>query len=152
ERKEIDQVGGKGPLGGKGLELAWLNPIDAFFLHIQGSGVVEFGKKRIRVGYAAQNGSPYIPIGKTLTDVIPLEQMSLQRLPRYLATLPPEKQQEIFNRNPSYVFFQKLKEESLTYSGAAVTPGRTIASDPLFFPKGLLAFLEIEEPHFPDPE
>ncbi len=138
------------PLAGKGLELAWVDPIDAFYLEIQGSGVVELPGKKIRVGYDSQNGFPYVAIGKFLTDVIPLEEMSMQRIRAHLETLPRQQQQEIFDKNPSYVFFRKLKGLSLTFSGAEVTAGRTIASDQLFFPKGTLAFLEMELPVFPD--
>lgn len=151
ERKEIDPIDTKSPYSGKNMEIAWVDPIDAFFLQIQGSGVVEFSKgQRIRVGYASQNGSPYFALGKALVDVIPLEQMSMQRIRQYLETLPNNQKQELFNNNPSYVFFQELNGKSLTYSGAEVTPGRTIATDSFLFPKGLLGYLEIENPEFAD--
>lgn len=151
ERAEIDLVGGGGPLGGQNLELCWVDPIDAFFIQIQGSGLVDLGEgKKIRVGYASQNGAPYVAIGKHLLHAIPLEQMSMQRIRQHLETLPRAEQQEIFNKNPSYVFFQELPGLSLTYSGAEVTPGRTIATDQYFFPKGLLAFFDIELPVFAD--
>lgn len=149
DRAEIDAA--PGALAGRKLELAWVDPIDAFFLQIQGSGVVEFESgKKLRVGYAGQNGFPYVAIGKHLTEVIPIEQMSMQRIRQHLETLPKERQQELFNKNPSYVFFQELFGDSLTYSGAEVTPGRAIATDQFFFPKGTLAFLDIELPVFAD--
>ena len=146
ERSEID---GKQPLAGKGLELVWLEPVDAFFLEIQGSGVVDLpGGKRLRVGYDGQNGAPYVPIGKFLTDVIPLEQMSMQRIRRHLASVTPEERDAVLYKNPSYVFFKTLDSQSLTYSGAEVTAGRTIATDRNLFPKGVLSFFQIEEPTF----
>lgn len=151
ERKDIDLVQGASPLSGKNLELAWVNPIDAFFLQIQGSGIVEFYPgQRIRVGYAGANGSSYFAIGKALTNVIPMAQMSMQRIRQHLQTLNPDQLQEVLNKNPSYVFFQELQGKSLTYSGAEVTPGRTVATDQFLIPKGLLAYFEIETPEFSD--
>jgi membrane-bound lytic murein transglycosylase A len=139
------------PLAGKGLELVYVDPIDAFFVEIQGSGVVELPDgSKLRIGYDGQNGGKYEPIGKYLWHVIPKELMSMQRIRRHLETLDREKQQDIFDRNPSYVFFKELKGESLTYSGSEVTAHRTIASDSFLFPKGTLAFLEIETPIFSD--
>jgi membrane-bound lytic murein transglycosylase A len=147
-RSEID---GAESLKGRKLELAWLDPVDAFFLEIQGSGLVEFAPgDQMRVGYAAQNGYPYQAIGKFLTHVIPLEQMSMQRIRQYLSGVSPAERDAVLNQNPSYVFFQKLKGLSLTYSGAEVTAGRTIATDKFLFPKGVLGFLDIELPIFPD--
>lgn len=150
DRAEIE---GSEILQGKKLELAWLEPMDAFFLEIQGSGVVEFGgRDRMRVGYAAQNGHPYQAIGKFLTHVIPLEQMSMQRIRQYLSNVSAEERDAVLFQNPSLVFFQKLDGLSLTYSGAEVTAGRTIATDRFLFPKGTLGFLDIELPVFADTE
>lgn len=147
-REEIESAQA---LAGKNLEIAWVNPIDAFFLEIQGSGsVILPNGKRIRVGYGGQNGWPYEAIGKHLYHVIPKEQMSMQRIRQYLETLGREQQQEIFNLNPSFVFFEELKTGAMTYSGAVATAGRTIASDQYLFPKGTLGFLNIELPVFAD--
>ncbi len=146
DRKNID-VDMK--LKGQNLELAWVEPVDSFFIQIQGSGVVEFEDgEKIRVGYAAQNGHPYIPIGKFLTDVIPLESMSMQKIKQHLDTLSEKEKQEILNKNPSYVFFKKLDGLALTYAGMEVSDGRTIATDLHLFPKGAMAFLDVEEPVF----
>jgi membrane-bound lytic murein transglycosylase A len=150
ERAEIDPLDGKGPLSGRSLEIAWVDPIDAFFLQIQGSGILDIGGKKLRVGYASQNGFPYVAIGKHLLDVIPLEQVSMQRIRQHLASVSRAELQAILNKNPSYVFFQELSGLSLTYSGAEVTPARTIATDQFFFPKGVLGFLDIELPVFAD--
>lgn len=150
ERKEITS---EERLKNKNLELAWVDPLEAFFLHIQGSGVVEFPDgKKLRLGYAAQNGAPYIAIGKYFTDVIPIEEMSMQRILAHLRSLSPEERQRYLNLNPSYVFFQPLTGAALTYMGSEVSSGRTIATDPLFYPKGALAFLSIELPIFADPK
>lgn len=144
DRKEID-VNNK--LAGRNLELVWVDPIDAFFIQIQGSGLVEtYDGEKIRVGYAGKNGRPYEAIGKFLTDVIPMEEMSMQKIKAYLKILSPDRRQEILNKNPSYVFFKKLTGESLTSAGMEVNDGRTIATDNNFFPKGALAFLNIADP------
>jgi len=146
DRKEID-IDKK--LEGKNLELAWVDPAEAFFLHIQGSGVVRFeNDEELHVGYNAQNGHPYQAIGKLLHHVIPKDEMSTQKIKAYLKTLTKEQQQDLLNKNPSYVFFKKLEGEAITYAGMEVSEGRTIATDNVFFPKGALAYLDIEEPQF----
>lgn len=146
DRQDIDE---KYKLANQNLELAWLDPIDAFFIQIQGTGVVEFPDgEKIRIGYDSQNGHAYFPIGKFLTEHIPLEEMSMQRIRAHLKTLPFNEQQTILNKNPSYVFFKKLDGKALTYAGMEVEDGRTIATDLHLFPKGAMAFLDIEEPVF----
>ncbi len=149
ERAEID---GDGALEGKNLEIAYVDPVDAFFLQIQGSGIVKLGKNReMKLGYAAQNGAAYVPIGRFLKDVIPPEEMSMQRIRAYLDSLNRFDRLELLFQNPSYVFFKKLPGNTTTYSGAEVTAGRTIATDQSLLPKGALAFLDVEEPRFADP-
>jgi membrane-bound lytic murein transglycosylase A len=146
DRKAIDE---DKVLENKKLELVWVDPIDAFFIHIQGSGIIILPDgDRIRLGYAGQNCSKYVPIGKFLNDVIPLKEMSMQKIRAYLQTLNKEQQQIIFNYNPSYIFFKIIDSDALTYSGMEVVAGRTIATDNRFFPKGAIGFLDIETPIF----
>lgn len=148
-RKEIDVVSGERPLGKKKLELAWVRPIDAFYLQIQGSGIVEVGPgKRFVVSYDKSNGYTWYPIGRSLTDVIPLEKMTMQRVRQHLETLPRERLQEVLNRDPSYVFFRKIETAPLSYAGVEVTAQRTIATDSFLLPKGTLAFFDVELPVF----
>ncbi len=130
--------------------IAWVDPIEAFFLQIQGSGIIQIGKKRISVGYAGQNGHEYVPIGKFLLDSIPLEKMSLQAIEGHLRSLPKEEIQEILNKNPSFVYFKKTEVEAPTYHGPPATGLRTIATDERFFPKGALALLKVDTPEFSD--
>lgn len=145
-RREIDELG---VLGGRGLEIAWVkDPVDLFFLHIQGSGIIRLPDGgRLSVGYAAQNGRPYRSIGRLLIDAgkIDKEEMSMQRLRRYLAENPRERD-EIFAYNESYVFFRILDEGPLGSLEVPVTPLRTIATDSRLFPKGALAWIETEMP------
>jgi membrane-bound lytic murein transglycosylase A len=150
DRKAIDS---ERSLAGRNLELAWVEPIDAFLIHIQGSGVVEFSDgKTIRVGYDTKNGRPYVSIGKVLKDSKKLSDVTFPKIKDYLKTLSNSEQQNLLNENPSYVFFKILNGESLTFTGMEVSPGRTIATDKSYFPKGALAFLDIDEPVFDSPE
>jgi peptidoglycan lytic transglycosylase A len=144
-RREIDDLGS---LRGRGYEIAWLkDPIDLFFLHIQGSGILELPDgSRAGVGYAAQNGRAYRSIGRLLIDggKIPEEEMSMQRLRRYLRD-HPEELSEILAYNESYIFF-RFVEGPLGSLEVPVTAGRSIATDARLFPKGALAFIETQEP------
>lgn len=147
DRKEIDESGKLKDR--RELVLAWVDPLDSFFIQIQGSGVVEFEDgEKMRVGYDSQNGHAYYPIGRFLTDSIPLEKMSMQKIKLHLKTLKKDEQQKVMNKNPSYVFFKKLDSGALTYAGMEVQEGRTIATDFHLFPKGAMGFLETEEPEF----
>lgn len=148
-REEIE----KGALRNRKLELVWTDPVDAFFLQIQGSGTLLLQEGgTMRVGYADQNGHPYQAIGKFLRDVMPIEKITLASLESHLRALEAPKAQELLNKNPSYVFFQKREGPALTSVGSPVLPGRTIATDNRYFPKGTLAFLEFQKPVFETPE
>lgn len=145
-RAEIDSI--KGPIADT-QALAWVDPVDAFFIQIQGSGTVVLSPtEEMRVGYDNQNGHGYMAIGKFLTDHIPMKEMSMQKIRQHLKTLSPSEQQKILNKNPSYVFFKKLDGPALTYGGMEVSNGRTIATDSHLYSKGAIAFLDIEEPVF----
>lgn len=145
-RREIDEAG---RLRGQGLEIAWVeDSIDVFFLHIQGSGLLRLPDGRqLTVGYAAQNGWPYRSIGRLLIDngKIPKEEMSMQRLRRYLSENPRERD-DIFAYNESYVFFRALETGPLGSLEVPVTAGRSIATDARLFPKGALAWIQTEVP------
>ncbi len=139
------------PLKKKAKILAWVDPIDAFVLQIQGSGRVRFSaKNEIRVGYAGQNGQPYVAIGQFLFDRIPRDKMSLQKIETHLRSLDEKGRQDLLNQNPSYVFFKVIQKQPMTYFGNEVTPGRTIATDARYFPKGAMAFLSFPKPMFAD--
>jgi membrane-bound lytic murein transglycosylase A len=138
-----------GSLRGQGYEIAWVkNPIDLFFLHIQGSGILQLEDgRRLLIGYAGANGRPYRSIGRLLIDRgrIPQEEMSMQRLRGYLVDHQDE-QNEILAYNESYVFFHFLEEGPLGNLEVPLTPGRSIATDARLFPKGALAVIATERP------
>ena len=121
--------------------------VDAFFLEIQGSGVVRFedGTSRV-VTFAGKNGHRYEAIGAELVrrGAIPKEQLSMQAIRAWLAANPAE-QPALLARNPSYVFF-RFADAPTGSLGVPVTPDRTIAADARVFPKGALAFLASERP------
>lgn len=149
-REAIDS---KDALAGRGLELVWVDPLDAFMIQIQGSATIDLGDgKAMRVGFAEKNGRNYEPLGKFLRDLIPKEQMSLQSIEVAMRALPLERQQALMNKNPSYVFFKNMPEGGTTSLGIPPTAGRTVAVDQRFFPKGALAFLDTEKPKWASPE
>lgn len=146
DRSAID----RGALAGKGLEIAWVaDPIDAFFLHIQGSGRVRLADgSTIRVGYAAQNGHPYLAIGRPLIDrgAIPKDKVSMQSIRAWLAANPDEAER-IMWLNASYVFFRELEGEGpLGAQGVPLTPGRSLAVDRRHIPLGAPIWLDTTLP------
>lgn len=139
-----------GALAGRGLELAYVDPIDGFFMQVQGSGTVALDDgTELRVGYADQNGHPYSAIGKYLLDVIPKEKMSMDAIVNHLRTLDPVQRTALLAKNPSYVFFLERSGAPVTSNNTPVVAGRTIATDAKFFPKGTLAILSFEHPPVP---
>lgn len=145
-REEID---GKGVLRGKGLELVWVDPIDAFFLQIQGSGTVVLpsGEERHLV-YADKNGHRYEAVGKFLKSRIAPNKVTMQRVESVLRSMTSRERDQTLYLNPSYVFFSPSKQRAITSLGIPATPGRTVAVDPRFAPKGALAFLSFQKPVF----
>lgn len=135
-RDEIDA----GNLAGHGLELAWVDdPVDAFFLHIQGSGRVEMADGSVmRVGYDGQNGHAYNAIGRELVrrGAMPLEEVSMQSIRAWLDANPAERQ-AVLHTNPSYIFFRELEGPGPIGSlGAPLTPRRSVAVDRDVVPLG----------------
>ncbi len=139
-----------------GNELLWVdNPIEAFFLQIQGSGRVylEESKETVRLAYSDQNGHPYKSIGRYLADrgELELDQASAQGIMRWAAS-NPARMPELLNANPSFVFFreEKLNDPSLGPKGALgvpLTAQRSIAIDPQYIPLGAPVFLASTQPN-----
>ncbi len=145
-REEID---GAGALENRGLEIAWFaDPVDLFFLHIQGSGMVRLPDGScFQVSYAQSNGRTYRSIGKLLIDSgrATREELSMQGIKRYLRERP-EEIREILNHNESYVFFRIVEEGPVGSIGVALTGGRSVATDAALFPRGALAFVKSRKP------
>jgi membrane-bound lytic murein transglycosylase A len=133
-----------GILRGRGLEIAWLDdPVEVFFLHIQGSGRIELTNgTTIRVGYAGRNGHAYRSVGQELVrrGIFTKSQVSAETI-RSWVRANPSAGMDLLNFNPSYVFFRKLPK--LTQSqgpigamGRSITPLRSVAIDPDHVPLG----------------
>ncbi|MES2316998.1 MAG: murein transglycosylase A [Pseudomonadota bacterium] len=136
-----------------GKELLWVaDPVEAFFLEVQGSGRVQLADgETVRVSYADQNGHPYKAIGRWLVDQGELtpSQATAQGIKAWIVA-HPTRRQELFNVNPSYVFFreERLPDPSVGPKGALgvpLSPGRSVAIDPQLLPLGAPIFLATTE-------
>jgi membrane-bound lytic murein transglycosylase A len=144
--QEIDE----GALKGKDLELVWVaDPIDAFFLHIQGSGLIRFADgSSMQVGYAAKNGQPFVAIGKTLLDQGELQkgQVTTQSIKEWLRT-HPDRAASIMYMNRSYIFYREIKGDGpIGAQGVALTAGRSLAVDTKLMPLGAPIWLDTTWP------
>lgn len=153
-RKEIESAAGN---GFNGKPIAWANdPVDLFFLQIQGSGRIELPDgSHMRVGYADHNGHPYQSIGKLLVErgELKLEKASMQGIKNW-GERHPDKLPELLASNPSFVFFRELSGDlpgPLGALGIPLTGGRSIAVDPRFLPLGAPVFLATTQPNSPQP-
>jgi membrane-bound lytic murein transglycosylase A len=142
----------------RGKELLWVDdPIEAFFLEIQGSGRVELNRpdgatETVRLAYADQNGQPYKSIGRWLVDrgEMTLSQASMQSIKSW-AIAHPERLDELLAANPSEVFFKEepIADPSRGPKGAlgvALTPQRSIAVDARVVPLGSPVYLATTQP------
>lgn len=141
-RAEIDAHGD----GFEAPVIAWVaDPVELFFLQIQGSGQIRFGDEDgIRVGYADQNGHPYRSLGRYLVaqGALPLEQASMQGIKAW-AQAHPELLQGALEQNPSYVFFRALPTSGGPTGalGAPLSAMYSIAVDRRFYPLGAPVYL-----------
>jgi membrane-bound lytic murein transglycosylase A len=132
DRAAIDD----GALAGRDLEICWLkDPIDSFFIHIQGSvRVLLDDGKLMRLNYSAANGHPYYAVGRWLIDkgIIDKDEMSMDRIREWMERNPAEAR-TLRRMNKSYVFFREThlpaNEEPIGAQGISLTPGRSIAVD-----------------------
>lgn len=127
--------------------LLWAaDPIDFFFLQVQGSGQVQFPDgSRVRIAYADQNGHPYKSIGRWLVDAgeLRIEQAGMEGIKAW-ARANPGRLAEMLNANPSFVFFREQPastEGPLGSLGVPLTAGRSLAVDTRSVPAGAPVFL-----------
>ncbi len=135
-REEIDI---KGVLSARGLELFWLSdPLEAYFLQVQGSGVIELpGGERVRVHFACSNGRPYVSLAQILPASLNIK--SLEEMKRYLRSLSDPL--TVLAQNPRYVFFEEVSRGPLGSLGKVLVPERSVALDPRIFPPAAAFFL-----------
>lgn len=139
-----------GALAGRELEIVWLaDPVDGFFLEIQGSGRIKLADGgAMRVGYAGKNGRAYRAIGRDLIEMgaVEREDMSMQAIRDWLGE-NPDQAQDVMNLNKSVVFFQERTGPGpIGAAGTALTPGYSLAVDPKFAPLGGLVYLDTPHP------
>ena len=153
DRGDIDSF--DRPLAGQ--ELFWVaDPVELFFLHIQGSGRILLDNgNSVMVNYADQNGHPYRSIGKYMLDrgLMERHEMSMQYI-REWARNNPQEVDDLLRQNPSYIFFRELESgvESPPGSlGVPLTPGRSLAVDRRYIPLGAPVFVETSWPNSDQP-
>lgn len=160
-RSEIDGLTGRrGVLQGRKLELAWLaDPVDAFFLHVQGSGRLRFEDgSEMPVRFAGSNGRPYLSIGRYLGDQgeIPPGEVSMQSIRRWLEA-HPEARNTLLARNERYIFFRRgpeppvgtLASGPVGTMGDPLSPMVSLAVDRRTFPLGAVLAFDVA---LPDPD
>ena len=142
----------------RGRAIAYVaDPLDALILQIQGSGRLNLqendgSRQLVRVAYAGHNDQPYKSIGKWLIEQgeLRLEQASWPGIKAW-ARQNPKRLNEMLWSNPRFVFFREepMPDPQLGPKGAqavALTPGRSIAVDPINIPYGTPVWLDTTEP------
>jgi len=146
-RREIDV---EGVLRGKGLELLWVSdPVELNSLHTQGSGKVKMEDGKIlTVSYAQNNGRPFRSVTQNMLDrnKIAKGNASYRNFKAWLKGKSDQELYEILSHNERYIFFRFVDREPVGAIGKPVTPGRSIATDPHYFPQGALAFIRLRKP------
>ncbi len=139
-----------GALRGRGLELAWLeDPVEVYFLQIQGSGRIRFPDGHVlRVGYAGKNGHAYRSVGQEMIrrGSHRPDEVSAQEIRAYVRATG-RAGLDLLNVNPSYVFFRKLADlpadkGPIGAMGRSITALRSVAIDPAFTPLGAPVWIE----------
>ena len=143
-RSEIED----GALSGRGLEIGWAaDPIELFFLQIQGSGRLKLPDGQVmRIGYADQNGRDYVAIGRLLRDrgILPPGGASMDAIIAWMRG-QPDGGRALMRENPSYIFFRELTGPGpLGALNVPVTARASVAADPKFAPLGAPVFLRLD--------
>jgi membrane-bound lytic murein transglycosylase A len=148
-RAEIDRAPGL-----KGKELVWVsNPVDAFFLQVQGSGRVQLDTgETIRLQYADVNGHPYYSIGRYLVEQgeLSVDAATASGIRAWIEA-HPDRAQEVLNANPRVVFFTTVtlrdpQEGPKGTLGVPLTANRSLAVDPRYIPLGTPVFVATTDP------
>ena len=145
-RAEIED----GALADKGLELGWAtDPVELFFLQIQGSGRVKLPDGAVvRIGYADQNGREYVAVGRRLRErnLLPPGGATMRGIVDWLRA-HPEDGRALMRENMSYIFFKELTGPGpLGALAVQVSANDSVAADPAFVPLGAPVFLTLDRP------
>jgi membrane-bound lytic murein transglycosylase A len=139
-----------GAIAGRGLEIAWLDdPVDVYFLQVQGSGRIRMTDGSVvRVGYAGKNGHAYRSVGQEMIrrGTHTMDQVSAPEIANFVRSNPTSGR-DLLDTNPSYVFFRKIgtldpKDGPIGAMGRSITTMRSIAIDPKFTPLGAPVWIE----------
>jgi membrane-bound lytic murein transglycosylase A len=148
-REEIE----KGIDSLRGREIVWVDdPVELFFLHIQGSGRIKLDNgEMVHVGYANHNGHPYRSVGRILIDrgELTIANASMQGIKQW-GREHPDQLQALLAENPAYVFFRELPSDGdgpIGALGVPITPGRSIAVDEQSVPLGVPVYLATSWPN-----
>ncbi|HKR20644.1 MAG TPA: murein transglycosylase A [Stellaceae bacterium] len=124
------------------------DPIDLFFLQIQGSGRVRLADGRtVEIGYDGENGRAYVALGRLLVErgAMTVDQASMQSIEAWLRAHPADAK-TLMDENPSYVFFRVLAGGApLGAEGVDLTPQHSVAVDPRFVPLGTPVWLDVTQ-------
>jgi len=146
-RRDIDK---NKILQGRSLELIWVdNPVDLFFLHIQGSGKIRLADGSfLTVSATSSNGRPFRSVARHMLDngIIQNKDASYRNIKRLLKDKSDEELYDILSYNERCIFFRFVEKDPIGALGEPVTPGRTIATDPQYFPEGAPAFIRLSKP------
>ncbi|WOD08664.1 murein transglycosylase A [Marinomonas sp. GJ51-6] len=142
-REEIDF---ESALAGQGLEIAYTSDlVDNFFLHVQGSGVVEYedGEQKL-LSWGGVNGHPYRSIGKELIEQGEIDRadISAQSIRQWLAD-NPDRMRDILSANPSYLFFSEGPRNPIGAANVPLTPLYSAAVDPSVIPLGSILLAQV---------
>jgi membrane-bound lytic murein transglycosylase A len=150
-RREIDI---DGVLQGKELELLWVSdPVELNSLHTQGSGKIHLEDGRIlTVSYAQNNGRPFrsVTLNMLGQNKIVKSETTYRGFKTWLKSKSEKEIFEVLSHNERYIFFRFVDREPVGSLGEPVTPDRTIATDPAYFPQGALAFIRLRKPVLDD--
>ena len=136
-------------LSNRGLEIAWASdPVDVFFLQIQGSGRLRFTDgSSLRIGYGGSNGHKYRSVGKEMVrrGIYDEHQVSATVIKNWVSRNPNDGR-ALLNHNPSFVFFRELDvslhKGPLGAMNRSLTPMRSVAIDPKYIPLGAAVWLD----------
>jgi membrane-bound lytic murein transglycosylase A len=134
----------------KNLEIAWVSDVaDLFSLHIQGSGKIKLEDGRLlTVGFAQSNGRPFRSVTRFMLESGRIDPAEASYRHTFLQGKNDAEIYDILGHNERYVFFRFLDSEPIGALGEPVTPDRSIATDPDYFPEGALAFIRLRKPVF----
>lgn len=143
-RRDIDV---KGVLSGKGLEVAWLkDPVDLFYMHVQGGGVLQLPDGRLRTAvFSGSNGREFKGLGRIMLEkrFLKRSELSIEKIKRYLFD-HPDKMWEIMSENESYIFFNITRTRPMGAIGKPLMPMVSLAVDPSLIPLGSILSYRVD--------